>query len=132
MNKGEWTNEEKLKIVQINREERQKGKNFMKRIKRRWDIEFPLKKRTTQNLVDNARRFEKEILRPGGDANIQAQKNIDWTAEMKIKLLKIDNEERSKGRGFMKRVKQRWDLNKQVLVCITLETMHLVFKKNRR
>ena len=34
MNKGEWTNEEKLKIVQINREERQRGKNFMKRIKR--------------------------------------------------------------------------------------------------
>ena len=33
INKGEWTNEEKLKIVQINREERQKGKNFMKRIK---------------------------------------------------------------------------------------------------
>ena len=85
-----------------------------------------------QNLVENARRFEKEILRPGGDANIQVQKNIDWTAEMKIKLLKIDNEERSKGRGFMERVKQRWDLNKQVLVCITLETMHLVFKKNRR
>ena len=35
MNKGEWTNEENLKIVQINREEEQKGKNFMKRIKQR-------------------------------------------------------------------------------------------------
>ena len=34
VNKGEWTNEEKLKIVQINREERERGKNFMKRIKR--------------------------------------------------------------------------------------------------
>ena len=44
MNKEEWRKEEKLKIVQINREERQKGKNFMKRIKRRWDIEFPPKK----------------------------------------------------------------------------------------
>ena len=32
---------EKLKLVQINREERQKGKNFMKRIKQRWDIGFP-------------------------------------------------------------------------------------------
>ena len=32
MKKGEWTNEEKLKIVQINSEERHKGKNFMKRI----------------------------------------------------------------------------------------------------
>ena len=34
VNKGEWTNEEKLKIVQINREGRHRGKNFMKRIKR--------------------------------------------------------------------------------------------------
>ena len=34
VNKGEWTNEEKLKIVQINREETERGKNFMKRIKR--------------------------------------------------------------------------------------------------
>ena len=29
---------------------------------------------------------------------------------MKMKLVKIDDEERSKGRGFMKRVKERWDL----------------------
>ena len=48
----------KLKIVQINREERQKTKNITKKIKHRWD---------------NARRFEKESLGPGG-ANIQAQK----------------------------------------------------------
>ena len=110
MNKGEWTNEEKLKIVQINREERQKGKNIMKKIKQRWDIEFLQKRRTTQNLVDNVRRFEKESLGPGGGANVQAQKNIDWATEMKIKLIKIDDEEQSKGRGFMKIVKKRWDL----------------------
>ena len=60
-------------------------------------------KRTTQNLVDNARRFEKEILRPGGGANLQAQKST----EMKIKLVKIDDEEWSEDRGFMKRVKER-------------------------
>ena len=41
---------------------------------------------------------------------MQAQKNIDWTTEMKVKLVKIDYEERSKGRGFMKRVKERQDL----------------------
>ena len=35
MKKGEWTKEEKLKIVQINREERHKCKSFMKRIKQR-------------------------------------------------------------------------------------------------
>ena len=93
MNKEEWRKEEKLKIAQMNREERQKGKNFMKRIKWRWDIEFPPQKRTTQNLVDNARRFEKEILRPGRGANTQAQKNIDWTTEMKTKLVNIDDEE---------------------------------------
>ena len=42
--KRKWKNEEKLKIVQINKEERQKGKNFMKRIKQRKDIEFPKRK----------------------------------------------------------------------------------------
>ena len=48
MNNREWTNEEKQKLVQINREERQKCKNFMERIKDRWDHEFPEKKRTAQ------------------------------------------------------------------------------------
>ena len=110
LNKGEWPNEEKLKIVQMNREEKQKGKKFMKRIRRRWDIKFPQEKITTQNLVDNTRWFENEILRPGGGTNIQAQKNVDWTTEMKMKLLKIDDEERNKCRGFMKRVEERWDL----------------------
>ena len=42
--KRKWKNEEKLKIVQINKEERQKCKNFMKRIKQRKDIEFPKRK----------------------------------------------------------------------------------------
>ena len=32
----------------------------MKRIKRRWDLEFPISKRTSQNLVENAKRFKKE------------------------------------------------------------------------
>ena len=60
MNKGEWTNEEKLKTVQINRG--RKGKNFMKRIKQWWDTEYLQKKRTMQNLADNTRRFEQESL----------------------------------------------------------------------
>ena len=29
--------------------------------------------------------------------------------EMKIDLVTIDKEERARGRGFMKRVKERWD-----------------------
>ena len=35
---------------------------------------------------------------------------MEWTAEMKIKLVKIDVKRGSKGKKFMKRVKQIWDL----------------------
>ena len=56
----EWSHEQKRRIVEIDHQERRKGKNFMKRIKRRWHLEFPESKRTTQNLVDNARGFKKE------------------------------------------------------------------------
>ena len=53
---------------------------------------------------------------------------------MEIKLVKIDDKGRSKGGGFMKGVEKGWELEfpEQVLVCMTLETMHLLFKKNRR
>ena len=37
------------------------------------------------------------------------RKYLDWATEMKISLVTIDNEERRKGSGFMKRVKERWD-----------------------
>ena len=108
----------------------------MKRIKQRLDIEFPQKKKAVQNLIDNARQFEKESLGPEEDnANLLAQRNMDWNFERKIKLVRIDDEERGKDRGFVKRVRERWDLDSldvQLLVHITLETMHLVFKKNRR
>ena len=35
------------------------------------------------------------------------RKHLDWTTEMKISLATIDDKERRKGRGFMKRVKER-------------------------
>ena len=81
----------------------------MNRIKQRWDIELPQNKRMAQSLVDNARRFEREIFGTGGELNIQGQKNMDWTFEMKTELVKGDDEEGSKGRGLMKRVKERLD-----------------------
>ena len=59
-NDGEWTELQKNRIVEIDRQERMKGRNFMKRIKSRWDFEFPHSKRSAQNLVDNAKRFKKE------------------------------------------------------------------------
>ena len=59
-NNREWTDEQKHRIVEVNTHERRRGKNFMKRIKARWDAEFPDSKRTAQNLIDNAKRFRKE------------------------------------------------------------------------
>ena len=59
-NNREWFEEQKHRIVEIDHQERRKGKNFMTRIKRRGELEFPESKRTVQNLVDYARRFKKE------------------------------------------------------------------------
>ena len=34
---------------------------------------------------------------------------MNWTTEMKIDVVIMDKEDRTKGRGFMERVKERWD-----------------------
>ena len=44
MNTKEWTENEKRRLIQINQEERERGKNFMRRIIERWDLELPQKK----------------------------------------------------------------------------------------
>ena len=65
---------------------------------------------------------------------MQAQKNIDWTTEIKIKTVKIDDEELSKGRGFMKRVKERWELEFPEKASISMHNFRNNaprFKKNR-
>ena len=49
MNKRQWRNTEKLKIVQIEKRGR-KIKNFMKRIKPRWDIENGKVEKNEQTL----------------------------------------------------------------------------------
>ena len=60
MNNREWTEEQKRKLVEIDTQERRRGKNFKKRVKARWDMESPASRRTAQNLIDNASRFKKE------------------------------------------------------------------------
>ena len=60
MNNHEWTEEQKRKLVEIDRHERGSGKNLMKSVKARWDNEYPERRKTAQNLTDNARRFKKE------------------------------------------------------------------------
>ena len=39
----------------------------------------------------------------------EEKQKTEWNTEMKIKLLLIDKEEREKGRGFMRRIKEQWD-----------------------
>ena len=42
---------------------------------------------------------------------------------MKIKLVKIDDEERSKGKGFMKRVKETWDLELPEQASVSIQNL---------
>ena len=60
MTNRQWTNEEKRRIVCINLEERQKGKNFMKRIKDQRDGEFPEKKKNSSKSGRQPSCFAKE------------------------------------------------------------------------
>ena len=63
MNNREQMDKEKRQIVCINLEERRKEKinhEEDKRPIRGGEVEFPEKRRTAQNLVDNASHFEKE------------------------------------------------------------------------
>ena len=48
INNSEWTEEQKCKLVEIDRQERRRGKNFMKRVKARWDTGYPASRRPTQ------------------------------------------------------------------------------------
>ena len=89
----------------------------MERLKRRWDEQYPEKRNASkQNLRDNVVRFNKEVnidqKTNEGETNnvIERAGNVEWTNEMKINLLRIEDQERSKERGFMKRIKEAWDL----------------------
>ena len=127
MNNREWTEEPKRKLVEIDMQERRRGKNFMKRVKARRDKEYSASRRTAQNLIDNARRFKKEGCGRPAELEIgnqdetkvqqqtqvigeQQRKSIEWKTEIKIVLVMLDEDERANGRGFMKRIKGRWDM----------------------
>ena len=53
-----WTTNMKVRLVEIDTEERLKGRGLMKRVKARWDTEFrEFSDAGAQKLRDNARRF---------------------------------------------------------------------------
>lgn len=110
----------------------------MVRLKRRWDENFPNKSHVSkQNLRDNAKRFKKELENTGifeqeneEMNNVQDNKN-KWANVMN--LLKIEECERKKGRGFMKRMKGAWDklyANNQISAQ-TLRDSALRFRKDK-
>ena len=98
--------------------ERSKGTGFMLRLKWRWDKQHPEKNYVSkQNLRGNAARFQKELEMNVGSEKAQIEVEEDttlnntnkWTTEMKVNLLKIEERERYRGHGFMKRMKEAWD-----------------------
>ena len=110
-----YTDSEKRWLIQADDEERSKGKGFMQRLKMRWNKRFPEKSNISkQNLRDNAVRFKKEFNVNSNSINVESSSaqiaNSKWTNEMKLNLLKIEERERKKGRGFMKRIKDEWDI----------------------
>ena len=109
--------------MQFDTEERRKGPGFMARVKERWDFEYPSRaNKTAQNLCDNAKRFRKRSRLATSDHEetnrdrrqeqtaFHSKHHAVWTTAIKEKLVEIDTEERSKGRGFMSRIKERWDI----------------------
>ena len=120
-----YTDEEKEWLVKTDKQERGRRRGFMKRIKKKWDAKHSNRNNVSkQNLRDNAGRFRLEMNEPNTTNEIQqkmvdqnrntnnanaAKTNNEWTNEMELELLKIDREERSKARGFMKRMKEKWD-----------------------
>jgi len=120
------TDFEKKRLVFIDMEEREKGYGFMERIKKRWDREFPNKNHSLKNFRNSAVRFKKDkdiavwlrnIRSSHSDQiqlesfeTVQESKKVKWTNEMKVKLLQIEAEVRTKGRGYMQRLKIEWDM----------------------
>ena len=52
-------------------------------------------------------RRNRSTARDSGDRRAKAEK---YTTEMKFVFVILDEDERAKGRGFVKRVKDRWDV----------------------
>ena len=99
-------------------DEHSKGIGFVLRLKQRWDEQYPEKNHVSkQNLRDNAARFKKELKMNVGSEEAQIEIKEDttlnntnkWTTEIKVSLLKTEDRERNRGRGFLKRMKKTWD-----------------------
>ena len=87
-------------------------------LKRRWDKQNAEKNHISkQKLRDNPARFKKgsKINFGKEEAQIKIEEGTilsntnKWTTKMKVKLLKIEEREKNRGRRFMKKVKEAWN-----------------------
>lgn len=89
------------------------GKGFMRRVKRRWETEYPNQKAfSIKALRNNAANFKQEQMVKdylGMESSDELEHNgkSKWITSEKIRLVELDREERAKGRGFMKRLRER-------------------------
>ena len=137
-----YEDDEKRWLVIAADEERSRGTVFMLRLKRRWDEQYPDKRHISkQTLRDNEERFKTEIRRNEIRTEVGIEREQDtssnnapiWTNEMKINLLKIEERERNRGRGFMKRMKEAWDdmYGESSMTAQTLRNNAARFRKDR-
>ena len=139
-------------------------KKFMSRTER-WSFTYPDRRSSGQLLRDNAQRFrmEKEIRenqRMGEEELVEIRKYFEdnmeykgfeefsdvdeeeeeekeelWDNRKKLFLTQIDECERRKGRGFTKRMKERWDETYPHLKEISTQNLRdntARFKKQKR
>ena len=120
-----------------------KSTGFTLRLKLRWDKQYPEKNCVSkQNLKDNAARFKKELEMNVGSEKAQIEIEEDttlnntnkWTTEMKVNLLKVEERERNRGRGVMKRMKEAWNdiYENSIMSAQTLRMNQLEVKKTLR
>ena len=86
----QWKAEKKIRLVELDEEERSKGRGFMIRLKERWDREFPEDRfLTAQNLRDNASRLKKdnEVMKLVGVRKRVSNNTVAEMAEVEVEEL---------------------------------------------
>ena len=107
---SKYPDDEKRWLVTTADEERSKGTGFMLRLKLLGDEQYPEKNRVSkQNLKELEINIRSEKAQIEIEEDTALKSTHKWTTEMKVNLLKIEERERNRGRGFMKRMKEAWD-----------------------
>ena len=56
-----------------------------------------------------------DMVNHNNDNRVHTMKNRDWTDEQKKRIVEIDENESKRGRNFMKRIKNRWEAEYQII-----------------